>query len=177
MIYIGSDHGGYELKEKVKKWLIEAGHEIQDVGPDHIDPEDDYPVYAFQVAEAVGSTDNPEKPWKDRNKGILICRSSVGVVIAANKVIGVRAASLYDETVAKHSRTNDDVNVMGLSGDWMTDDAKAQLIIKTWLTTEFTHETRHQRRIDEISEYEQSSCGGCCGGGGCGDGGCSCEGK
>jgi ribose 5-phosphate isomerase B len=166
MIYLGSDHGGYELKEKVKQWLHDSGYEYKDMGPDHLDPADDFPVYAFAVAEAVADQNDPEEPWDKQSKGILICRSSFGVVIAANKVIGIRAASIFDEKGAKQCRTNDDVNILGLSGDWMTDE-QAHAILKTWLATEFTHAERHQRRLDQISAYEiGGEEDGCCGGGG-----------
>lgn len=174
MIYLGCDHGGYDLKEKVKTWLKEWKFDFEDLGPQEKVEDDDYPLYAFKVAETVSSVDDPSKPWADRPKGLLICRSAAGVIIAANKVFGIRAVAAFDELSAKHSREHNDANVLGLSGDWL-DDKKAQAIIKTWLATEFSKESRHKRRIDRISAYEMDvygGGGGCCGGGGCGDGGC-----
>ena len=170
MIYLGSDHGGFALKEKLKTWLTEWGFAFKDEGPAALDPEDDFPDYGFAVADEVGAYDRQSLPWKDRTKGILLCRSAAGMVIAANKVAGVRAAIGFDVKSAKQGRTNDDVNVLGLSGDWL-DDNQAKEIVKTFLETEYPHEERHQRRLDKITAREQLS-GGCCGGGGCGDGGC-----
>lgn len=144
-IYLGADHGGFELKEKIKDQLIKEGLDVTDLGNDHFDFQDDYPDFAFKVAEAVGK--DPQ------SKGILFCRSAAGVIIAANKVKGIRAASVIDLKSAIHSREHNDCNIIGLSGDWM-DENQALEIVKTWLKTNFTNEQRHKRRIDKISEYE-----------------------
>lgn len=164
MIYLGCDHGGFQLKEKVKKWLGEWKLEFKDLGAHKLDPEDDYPQYAFAVAEKVSQEDDMTQAWKKRTKGILICRSAGGVIIAANKVKEVRAVSVWDLKSAKHSREHNDANVLGLSGDWMN-EAEAKEIIRAWLNTEFSHEKRHERRITQIREREYScGCGGDCGG-------------
>ena len=154
MIYIGADHGGFELKEKVRAWLTEWGLTYQDMGPYTVEPEDDYPAYAFAVAQSVASADNETVPWKDRPKGILVCRSSSGMVIAANKVVGIRAVGIYDDKSARYSREHNDANVAALAGDWL-DETKAREIVKLWLETEFTHGDRHERRIQQIKAYEQ----------------------
>lgn len=154
MIYLGADHGGYALKETIKEWLQEWNLEYTDMGPMSLDPNDDYPVYAFAVAEQVGGADDAALPWGQRPKGILLCRSAIGVVMAANKVKHVRAAAATDVKAAEHARTNDDVNVLGLSGDWMTPELAKQ-ILQTWLTTEFSGEARHLRRIELINAFEQ----------------------
>ena len=159
MIYIGADHGGYELKEKIKKWLSEWKLKYTDCGADTVDPEDDYPQFAFTVAEAVGREDDMTKSWSKRTKGILVCRSAGGMVIAANKVKDVRAIAVTDIKSAKHSREHNDANILGLSGDWM-DEKQAKEIVKMWLDTEFFGEVRHKRRIDQIREREYSC--GCC---------------
>lgn len=172
MIYIGADHGGFPLKEKVKTWLKEWKLPFEDLGAKKLDPEDDYPEFAFLVAQMVGQGDVAGHPWEKRDKGILLCRSAAGVIIAANKVKGVRAVAAFDATQAKHSRQHNDANVLGISGDFL-DEKKAKEIIKTWLSTEFSKEQRHQRRINQISDFEYQQGGGCCGGGG--NGGCSCD--
>lgn len=118
-----------------------------DLGATQLDPEDDYPDYAFAVAQAVGATNH---------QGIVACRSAAGVVIAANKVRGVRAVAPLTEEAAQHSREHNDANVLGLSGDWL-DDAAAKLIVQRWLTTPFSKADRHQRRLDKITAFEQSS--------------------
>lgn len=165
MIYLGADHGGYKLKEKVKEWLADWKLKYEDLGPHKLDPDDDYPEYAFAVAERVSREDAMTDNWKDRAKGILICRSAGGVVIAANKVKDVRAVAVVDLKSAQHSRAHNDANVLGLSGDWMS-ETEAKSIIKIWLSTEFSGEEKHLRRINQIREKEfmEGCCGGGCGG-------------
>lgn len=144
-IYLGADHGGFELKEKIKTWLTEWGYEFEDLGNTINDPEDDYPDFAFKVAEAVSK--NPE------SRGVLACRSAAGMVMAANKIKRIRAVAAFDVTSAKHSREHNDANVLGLSGDWM-DEETAQEILRVFLETPFSGEERHQRRIEKIKKYE-----------------------
>jgi ribose 5-phosphate isomerase B len=165
MIYLGADHGGFELKEKIKEWLKEWKLEFKDLGAHKLDPEDDYPQFAFAVAENVSREDDMNSPWKKRAKGILACRSAGGVVIAANKMRDVRAVAVTDEKSAKHAREHNDANVLALSGDWMN-DKQAKDIVKIWLDTEFSKEERHRRRINQIREKEYG--GGCGCGGNCG---------
>lgn len=150
MIYLGADHGGFALKEQLAQWLKAWGMEYSDLGAHTLDAEDDYPDFAFAVAEAVGKDVANAKPAM----GILACRSAAGVVIAANKVRGVRAVAPLTEEAAKHAREHNDSNVIGLSGDWL-DDATAEAIVKTWLATPFSQEARHQRRLDKITHFEQ----------------------
>jgi len=154
MIYLGSDHGGYELKEKIKVWLMEWNFEFKDLGAHSFDPDDDYPQFSFAVAEKVGQEDETNTPWEKRPKGILACRSAGGVVIAANKVKNVRAVAVYDPKGAKHCREHNDANVIALSGDWSTDE-EVKEILKVWLNTEFSNEPRHKRRIEQIKRYEE----------------------
>lgn len=149
MIYLGADHGGFELKKKIKKWLDEWGYEYEDLGAHVNDPDDDYPQFAFAVAEAVA--EDPEE-----HKGILGCRSAGGVVIAANKVKGVRAVASLNEESAEHSREHNDANVVGLSGDWLTDE-EAKAILETWLDTSASPEKRHVRRRTQIAQYEEDN--------------------
>lgn len=146
MIYIGADHGGYQLKEDVKQWLTEWNVPFEDVGAHKLDPDDDYPKFAFTVAEAVAKDPHV-------NKGILLCRSAAGVVIAANKVKGVRAVAPCNLESAQHSREHNDANVLGLSGDWLEPET-AQQIVRSWINTPFSGEARHQRRLDQIAEHE-----------------------
>lgn len=144
-IYLGADHGGFELKEKIKTKLIADGHEIVDLGNNRFDFNDDYPDYAFKVADAVSKDEG--------SRGILVCRSAAGMVMCANKVKGIRAASVWDLKSAIHSRDNNDANIIGLSGDWLTEE-QAQEIVKIWLSTKFNNEDRHVRRIKKIGVYE-----------------------
>lgn len=166
MIYLGADHGGYQLKEKVKFWLKEWKLKFEDLGAKKLDSEDDYPQFAFAVAEKVGND--------KESQGILICRSSGGMIIAANKVRGVRAVAAFNPTQAKHAREHNHANIIGISGDW-SKDTEVKTTIKTFLDTKFSKEERHRRRVSQIRDYESEDYtgAGCCGGNGCGsEGGC-----
>lgn len=159
MIYLGADHGGFDLKEKIKKWLTHWGYTWEDLGNTLYEMEDDYPKYAFLVAQKVAEEEGkgfsyPQK-WSDRPKGIIICRSAAGMVIAANKIKGARCATAFDYKSASHSRLHNDANILALSGDWL-DEYKAKKILKIWLETEFSGEERHVRRLREIEEYEKN---------------------
>lgn len=160
MIYIGSDHGGFDLKEKIKKWLKLWGYLVEDMGNTMYDKEDDYPQFAYEVAQRV--SDDERKgiaypyPWKDRSKGILCCRSAAGMIIAANKVPGARAALAFDTVTARHCREHNDVNILAFSGDFL-EEYQAKKILKTWLETEFSGEERHVRRLKQIETYESKS--------------------
>lgn len=145
MIFLGSDHGGYKLKEQIKSWLDEWGYKWEDMGNTIYDKDDDYPEFAIKVAKKTVEN--------SQNKGILACRSAAGMVIAANKVKGIRAVTVVDGKGAKHARLHNDANVIGLSGDWMN-DKKAEEIVKVFLETKFSGEDRHLRRIKKIAEYE-----------------------
>lgn len=140
MIAIGSDHGGYDLKEEVKKYLSEAGYEYKDMGcPDK--KSCDYPVYGRAVAQAVaeGSCE----------KGIVICTTGIGISITANKVPGIRCALCADSTSAKLTRLHNNANVLAM-GAGIVGNNLALEIVRAFLETEFSGEERHQRRIDLI---------------------------
>ena len=140
MIAIGSDHGGYDLKEEVKKYLEEAGYAYKDMGCD-TKASCDYPVYGRAVAEAVadGSCE----------KGIVICTTGIGISITANKVPGIRCALCADSTSAKLTRLHNNANVLAM-GAGIVGNNLALEIVKTFLETEFSGEERHQRRVDLI---------------------------
>ena len=158
MIYLGADHGGFDLKEKVKKWLPEWGETFEDLGNREYDEKDDYPQFAIAVAKKVVEAEKQgisfPQPWQDRPKGILICRSAIGMVIAANKVAGAKAGACYDERMAMLSREHNDTNILALSADLLNEE-RVKNILKTWLSTEFSKEDRHSRRIGQIREYEE----------------------
>ena len=127
MIAIGSDHGGYRLKEEIKKYFDEVGIEYKDFGTNS-EERTDYPIYAKKVAEAIQN--------KECDKGILLCRSSCGMTIVANKFRGIRAASVADEEIAKFAKSDDDVNVITLGGNYLNTN-QVICIIRNWLATEF----------------------------------------
>ena len=143
-IAIGSDHGGYELKELIKKHLQEKGLDVKDFGTDSAESTD-YPDFAKEVGEAVVA--------KDFDRGILICGTGIGISIAANKIPGVRCALVSDCFSAKATREHNDANVLALGGR-VVGPGLALEIVDTWLNTEFEG-GRHQRRIDKIAEIEK----------------------
>ena len=151
-IIIGADHGGYKLKEELKPFLQHLGCVVEDFGTNS-EESVDYPDYAFKVSEAVGKSGSGLGAFPPV-AGVLVCRSAAGMMIAANKVRGVRAVAAFDETSARHSREHNAANVLGLSGDWTTSE-QAKKIVKAWLETPFTGEERHARRIRKIAEFEK----------------------
>lgn len=153
MIYLGADHGGYELKEQARQWLDDWGYEYQDLGAFELDPNDDYPDYAIPVAESVAQDET------EQSIGVLLCRSAGGVTIAANKVAGARAVAVRSEDEARHAREHNNANIIALSGDWLSPD-EAQQVLQNFLETEFTGAERHQRRLTDIAKYEEGEAPG-----------------
>ncbi len=143
-VYLGADHAGFQLKEKLKDYLLRKGFEIGDFSLE-LKEGDDYPDVAIKLGEKVA---------KSESKGILICGSGSGMAIAANKVPGVRAVAAYDEYSAKMSRKDNDTNVLGLRGREFPFE-KIKKIADAWLSTKFSGEARHKRRIRKISDYER----------------------
>ncbi len=142
-IAIGSDHGGYELKELIKKHLQEKGFDIKDFGTDSTESTD-YPDFAEAVGKAVAN--------KELEKGILICGTGIGISIAANKIPGVRCGLVSDCFSARSTRQHNDANIIALGGR-VVGPGLALDIVDTWLGSEFEG-GRHQRRIDKITDIE-----------------------
>ena len=149
LIYIGADHKGFQLKEALKKILKDQGYEVIDVGNEKYDENDDYPDFAELVARAIG-----QDPWNLR--GILICGSGVGVDVAANKFKGVRSALVNNSDQAYLSRHDDDTNILSLAAEFI-DEKTAEQILKTWLTTPFSNEEHHRRRLEKIAQLEMKN--------------------
>ena len=146
MIAIGCDHGGYKLKEEIKKYLDEIGVKYKDYGS-FSEERTDYPIYAKEVAKAVST--------KECDTGILLCRSGHGMAIVANKFKNVRAANLTSEEDARFAKSDDNVNVITLGGDHI-ETSEAVRIIRTWIGTEFKG-GRYQERIEMIEEIEKEN--------------------
>ena len=144
-IALGSDHGGFQLKEEIKKFLDSKGLEYKDFGTNSSDS-CDYPDIALPVAQAI------KKGEYDR--GILVCGTGIGIGIAANKIPGIRAALCHDTFSARASREHNNANILTM-GERVIGKGLALDIVEVWLTTEFCG-GRHQRRIDKISQIEKS---------------------
>lgn len=143
-IAIGSDHGGYVLKEQIYQYLLEEGWDVTDFGT-HNEESCDYPVYAQKVAEAVAAG--------KYQRGILLCGTGIGISIAANKVPGIRCALVSDCYSARATRQHNDSNILALGGRVVGPELALD-IVKTWIATAF-EAGRHQRRVDLILEMEK----------------------
>lgn len=143
-IALGSDHGGFLLKEEIKKWLIDKGYTLEDFGTYSLDS-CDYPEIAQKVARAVAGGQH--------DKGILICGTGIGISIAANKVPGIRAALCHDTFSAKASREHNDANILTM-GERVIGRGLALEILEAWLAASFAG-GRHQHRVEQISSLEK----------------------
>ena len=145
-IFIASDHGGFRLKEELKKYLSAQRWDYLDLGPKKYQSQDDYPDFAYALAKKVAANSG--------SRGILVCRNGIGVCIVANKVKGIRAVSTNLPGIAKTARADDDTNVLCLGQDF-TSLAQARKVVKVWLTTNFSGIKRHQRRINKVRKIDQ----------------------
>jgi len=143
-IYLGADHWGYELKEKIAVYLAKRNYILEDVGASEFDKNDDFPIYASKAAlKVIGSSgDDP--------RAILICYSGQGVAIAANRFNSIRAVVISNIEDAKLSRNDDDANVLCLSANRFNDNDEWQKIIDTWLKTPFDNGERFKRRNTQL---------------------------
>jgi ribose 5-phosphate isomerase B len=148
MIYLGADHRGYLLKEKIKEYLLSESVDIYDLGPDKIIPDDDYPLISIKLAESVIK--------KHGNLGILICGSGAGACISANKVVGIRAALGFSTRQIIAAKTEDDINVLCLSSNHVDQETNLE-IVKSFLETYFATEDRQIRRLKQITNYESKT--------------------
>ena len=144
-IAVGGDHGALDLKNLVVSHLEKQGHQVTDFGT-HTKDSCDYPEFAAAAAKAVadGTCD----------KGIVLCTTGIGVSITANKIPGIRCALLSDVVSARLTREHNDTNMMAI-GAGMVGQLQALQIVDTWLGTEFSHDERHQRRIDKMMALEK----------------------
>lgn len=145
MIYLGADHGGYQLKEELKNWLVENNIPAEDIGAHFLDPEDDYPDFIIPVAKRVTADPN--------SLGIIIGRSGNGEAIVANKIKGIRAALCLNEEMARKAREHNDANIISLGADYISTDT-ALIIVKAFINASFSNEERHIRRIEKINKLE-----------------------
>lgn len=142
-VAIGADHGGFNLKGQVAKFLTNEGYTVTDFGTKSAES-CDYPVFAYKVAKAVST--------KKADLGILICKSGNGMAMVANKLPNVRAAICFDKDVASLSRLHNNANILVLGSEHLFDEPET--IVRTWLATPFEG-GRHKRRVDLISGVEK----------------------
>ena len=143
-VHIGTDHAGFELKQHLVTWLRERGYEVVDHGPAAYDPNDDYPGFCIACAEGVMADAG--------SLGIVLGGSGNGEQIAANKVKGVRAALVWNEEIASLARLHNNANVISI-GARQHSVEECERFVEVFLTTDFSGEERHSRRIGQLSDY------------------------
>lgn len=143
VIGIASDQAGFNVKNELTNYIKELGYQVIDYGPMDDSPVD-YPIYAFKIGDAINN--------KSINKGILICKTGIGMSIACNKIRGIRCAKVDNIEEAGLTRLHNDSNVLALSA--LKDIEEIKKIVKVFLETEFSNEERHIRRIRLIDEYD-----------------------
>ncbi len=146
-VHLGSDHAGLEVKEHLVSWLRAHGHEPVDHGPYVYDAVDDYPPFCLRAAEAVLS--------EPHSRGVVIGGSGNGEQMAANKVVGVRAVLAWSNETAELGRLHNDANVMSVGARMHSTDEVIGFL-DVFMSTDFTGEERHERRIAMLSDYEQT---------------------
>lgn len=147
-IFIGTDHGGFHLKEKIFAYLVKHGYDVEDVGDQTLDPSDDFPQFAQMAAtKIIGSNDSDPR-------AILLCTGGQGMAMAANRFRGIRASVIWDAFEARETRDDNDSNVLCLPARLLEgDDMAWQGIIETWLNTPFAGSVRYKRRNAQIDEF------------------------
>jgi ribose 5-phosphate isomerase B len=148
MLVLGADHGGFALKEYLKRVLRKRGHDVLDVGSGQVRPADDYPLIAAEVAKRVRRTAG--------GRGLLICGSGVGMAVVANKFAGIRAVNAWDAKVAVRARKEEDANILVLPAHFVT-RAGAEKILHAWLVAPFRRIPRYRRRLGEIARIEHAN--------------------
>lgn len=147
-IFLGADHRGYALKEKIARWLFEMEYPYQDLGADHFDPHDDYTKYAAEVASLVAKNEG--------SRGVLLCGSGVGVDVMANKFDGVRASIGKDVFQVEAGRNDDNMNILVIAADF-TEEKEAKAMLIAFLETQFSGKAKYERRLQEIKEIEANN--------------------
>jgi ribose 5-phosphate isomerase B len=150
-IGIGTDHGGFDLKEEMVKRLTTVSHEVIDLGAYKFKQEDDYPDFVIPLAKAVA------EGMLDR--GVAICGSGVGASVCANKIAGVRAGLIHDHFSARQGVEDDDMNILCMGGRTVGPEVAWELII-TFLAAEFSHAERHVHRLHKVALLEKGTADG-----------------
>jgi ribose 5-phosphate isomerase B len=146
-IAIAGDHAGFEMKELLVPWLQSTGHQVEDLGAHRLDPEDDYPDFAFMVADSVRS--------KRAERGVVVCGSGVGASVAANKVPGIRACLCHDTYTGRQGVEHDDMNVLCLGGRVIGLEL-AKEVLSAFLDARFISEVKYKRRLQKLTQVEEN---------------------
>lgn len=145
IIYLGADHNGFELRNELMQYLQTAGYQVHDDGNERLNVEDDYPIFATRVAHDLLASND------DDPRGIVICGSGQGIMIAANRFKGIRACLGYDLESVRAARNDDDCNVLALPANVLKAD-EANMLVEAFLNTPFGEAPRYIRRIKELDQ-------------------------
>jgi ribose 5-phosphate isomerase B len=146
-LFIGSDHRGFCLKEKIKEWLIPQNYQLEDIGNKAYNEDDDFSDFAIKLGEKV---------VQNNGLGILLCANGIGVNIAVNKVKGIRGAICFNEKQVRTGVNDDNLNVLCIPSDYISFQ-DCQKIVTVFLTTVFSPQERFVRRLNKIKEYESAT--------------------
>jgi len=156
-VYLGADHRGFFLKEKVFEWLTKKGFLVEDFGAYEYDEKDDYTLYAEKVASVVGSmSEDISQSKKKKVYGILFCGSGVGMCVVANKFDGVRASVAKTPLQVRAGRRDDDMNILVIASDFSKEDEVKEMV-KEFLETDFSGDVRHEKRLLDIKRIEANN--------------------
>lgn len=144
MIYLGADHRGFELKEKLKRWLKDKKYEFIDLGNEKLDLEDDFPDFAIKVAKKVG---------KAEDVGILFCGSGVGMDIVANRFPKVRCGLGFNSQQIRIAKRDDNINCISVPADFVSEN-EARAIIEMFLETQFANAGKYLRRLRKVEKIK-----------------------
>lgn len=147
-VFLGADHRGYLLKEKIATWLFDLDYKFEDLGADYLDPKDDYTKYAEKAASMVTSNEN--------SLGVLVCGSGIGIEVVANKFDGVRAGIGKNAEQVRAGRNDDDMNILVIAADY-TKEKEAKEMLTAFLETKFSGKARYERRLEEINKIEANN--------------------
>ena len=147
-IYIGTDHRGFRLKEKIKEWLNDWGYKFKDLGAYELNPKDDYTLYAEKAGSIVGREKGA--------RGVLLCGSGVGVDVTANKFDGARASIGKNPEQVKAGRNDDDMNILVIAADFTKED-EVKKMVKMFLETKFAGKARFKKRLQDIEKIEANN--------------------
>lgn len=144
-VILGSDHGGFSIKEKVKVWLLSEGYQIADVGALSLVPDDDFVDFAKAAIKEVTTTDD---------RIILFCRNGYGMMIAANRFVGVRCGLAFNEEAVSKGRIDDDINCLSVPTDYI-DEESVKKMVKIFLNQDFLNTENYKRRIMKLDNLFQ----------------------
>jgi|SRR5690606_19555070 len=148
-IFLGADHQGFHLKEKIETYLVKRGYDVEDTGAYDLDPADDYPQFAQMAVTKVLGEETKSDP-----RAVLVCGGGQGMCMAANRFSGIRAAVIWDSYEAKMTRHDNDSNVLCLPARILNDDEELwKDILSTWLSTPFAGAARYRRRNDDLDRF------------------------